>query len=464
MTIMGAFMVPHPPIIIPTVGKGAERAITTTINAYNEVGRQIATLAPETILVISPHTVAYADYFHIAPGQGAEGNFGQFRAPETAFKVTYDTELVNNICETAQKAGLPVGIMGERDKNLDHGVMVPLFFVNKFYTNYKLVRMGFSGLPLPVHYRVGMLIAQAIEKLGRKVVIIASGDLSHKLKEEGPYGFDPAGPKYDEKIMKVMGKGDFGQLLKFPTGLNEAAAECGHRSFTIMAGTLDGRDVQAKALSHQGDFGVGYGICTFYPDGENPKRHFLENYKQEENKKQWERLAREDAYIALARKTINTYVETGKILSVSADLPQDMLTKRAGTFVSLHKDGQLRGCIGTINPVTANIAQEIINNGISAATRDPRFAPVHADELPYLEISVDILGPIEEHISVKDLDIKRYGVIVTKNGRRGLLLPNLEGVDTVEDQLAIAEQKAGIAVGEAGVELARFEVIRHEVK
>ena len=149
---------------------------------------------------------------------------------------------------------------------------------------------------------------------------------------------------------------------------------------------------------------------------------------------------------------------------MSADLPQDMLTKRAGTFVSLHKDGQLRGCIGTINPVTANIAQEIINNGISAATRDPRFAPVHADELPYLEISVDILGPIEEHISVKDLDIKRYGVIVTKNGRRGLLLPNLEGVDTVEDQLAIAEQKAGIAVGEAGVELARFEVIRHEVK
>jgi AmmeMemoRadiSam system protein A/AmmeMemoRadiSam system protein B len=464
MTVIGAFMVPHPPIIIPTVGKGAEKAIASTINGYDEVGRQIAALAPETILVISPHTVAYADYFHIAPGAGAEGDFGQFRAPETAFRVTYDTELVKAISAESQAAGLPVGTMGERDKKLDHGVMVPLFFVNKFYTNYKLVRMGFSGLPLPLHYRVGMVIAQAIEKLSRKVVIIASGDLSHKLKEDGPYGFDPAGPEYDEKIMKVMSKGDFGQLLKFPASLNEAAAECGHRSFTIMAGALDGKDVKATALSHQGNFGVGYGICTFYPEGANPERHFLASYKEEENRKQQDRLSKEDPYIALARKTINNYVETGKIIPVPKDLPQDMLNKRAGTFVSLHKDGQLRGCIGTINPVTANIAQEIINNGVSAATHDPRFAPVHAEELPYLEISVDVLGPIEEHITDKDLDVKRYGVIVTKGGRRGLLLPNLDGVDTIEDQIAIAEQKAGIAVGEIGVDLARFEVIRHEVK
>ncbi len=457
-------MVPHPPIIIPAVGKGAEKQIAPTINAYDEVGKEIAALAPETILVISPHTVAYADYFHIAPGAGAVGDFGQFRASETAFKVNYDTELVDAISREAQEENLPVGTMGERDKNLDHGVMVPLFFVNKFYKDYKLVRMGFSGLSLPVHYKVGMLLADVIEKSGRKVVIIASGDLSHKLKEDGPYGFDPAGPEYDDKIMTVMGSGDFGKLLTFPAALNEAAAECGHRSFTIMAGALDGKDVKAKALSHQGDFGVGYGICTFYPQGENEGRHFLTGYKTGASKKQQERISKEDSYIALARKTINDYVKTGKVIPVPENLPQEMLDNKAGIFVSLHKDGQLRGCIGTISPVRSNIAQEIISNGVSAATRDPRFAPVQADELPYLEISVDVLGPIEEHITAQDLDVKRYGVIVTKGGRRGLLLPNLDGVDTIENQIAIAEQKAGIAVGEDNVDLARFEVVRHEVK
>lgn len=231
-----------------------------------------------------------------------------------------------------------------------------------------------------------------------------------------------------------------------------------------MAGTLDGKDVKATALSHEDNFGVGYGICTFYPIGENPDRHFLAKYQgaitaQLEKKKQ-----KEDQYISLARKTVTTYVTTGQVMSVPENLPEEMLKKRAGVFVSLHKDGQLRGCIGTISPVTKNIAQEIINNGISAATRDPRFAPVGVEELPYLEISVDVLGPIEAHILPKDLDVKRYGVIVTKGERRGLLLPNLAGVSSVEEQIAIAQQKAGIPSSETDIELARFEVVRHEVK
>ena len=464
MSIVGTFMVPHPPIIIPTVGKGAEKEIGETIAAYDAVGKAVADLAPETILVISPHTVAYADYFHIAPGKGATGDFGQFRAPETAFTVTYDQELVETISTQAQREHLPVGTQGEQNKALDHGVMVPLFFVNKFYTQYKLVRMGFSGLSLPTHYQVGMAIAQAAEKLGRKVVVIASGDLSHKLKEDGPYGFDPAGPEYDEKIMKVMGAGAFGELLTFPASLNAAAAECGHRSFTIMAGTLDGKNVKATALSHQGNFGVGYGICTFYPEEDNPDRHFLAKYQAAAGAKLDKKKAQEDEYISLARESVNSYVATGKVLPVPQALPEAMMKKRAGVFVSLHKDGQLRGCIGTISPVTVNIAQEIINNGISAATRDPRFAPVEPEELPYLEISVDVLGPIENHIKRSDLDVKRYGVIVTKGNRRGLLLPNLEGVNSVEEQIAIAQQKAGIPAGETDVDLARFEVIRHEVK
>ena len=130
-------------------------------------------------------------------------------------------------------------------------------------------------------------------------------------------------------------------------------------------------------------------------------------------------------------------------------------------FVSLHKDGRLRGCIGTIEPVRGCIAEEIIENAISAATRDPRFPPVQENELDALEISVDVLSSPEKINSKDELDVKRYGVIVSKGRRRGLLLPNLDGVDTVDRQVAIALQKAGLSEWETGYGLERFEVVRH---
>ena len=132
----------------------------------------------------------------------------------------------------------------------------------------------------------------------------------------------------------------------------------------------------------------------------------------------------------------------------------------AGVFVSLHKHDRLRGCIGTILPTTPSVAEEIIQNAVSAAAEDPRFDPVKADELKWLEISVDVLGDPEPIESPADLDVKRYGVIVSKGHRRGLLLPDLDGVDTVEDQIAIAKRKAGIPEN-SDVKLERFEVIRH---
>ena len=142
-------------------------------------------------------------------------------------------------------------------------------------------------------------------------------------------------------------------------------------------------------------------------------------------------------------------------------LPEEMLKNRAGAFVSLHIDGDLRGCIGTISPVADSIAEEIIANAISASTRDPRFSPVRVDELPFLEYSVDILKEPERIDSPDELDVKKYGVIVTKGMKRGLLLPNLESVDTVSEQIAIAKQKAGISINDDNVELERFEVTRH---
>ena len=168
-----------------------------------------------------------------------------------------------------------------------------------------------------------------------------------------------------------------------------------------------------------------------------------------------------DPYVSLARLSVETYVRTGRPAALPDGLPAEMLDRRAGAFVSLHEHGQLRGCIGTISATTESIAREIIQNGISACSRDPRFDPVRPDELDYLEYSVDVLGDAEPIDSTNELDPVRYGVIVTKGWKRGLLLPNLDGVDTVEYQVAIAKQKAGISVRDDDVQLERFEVVRH---
>ncbi len=169
-----------------------------------------------------------------------------------------------------------------------------------------------------------------------------------------------------------------------------------------------------------------------------------------------------DLYTQLAQNTIREYILKKSIYRPEEnELTKEMKTGRAGAFVSLHENGALRGCIGTIAPTRDTLAEEIIRNAIAAAVSDPRFPAVRREELPLLEISVDVLGGAERIASKEELDVKRYGVIVEKGYQRGLLLPDLEGVDSVEEQIAIAKRKAGIREGEKDVLLYRFEVIRH---
>lgn len=468
MGVIAAFMVPHPPLIVPEVGNGGEKQIAETTRAYEEVAGQIAKLEPETIVISSPHATMYADYFHISPGAKAAGSLRAFRAPQVRFEEEYDTELALLISELAGKEHFPAGTEGERDSALDHGTMVPLYFIRKYLPKSKLVRIGLSGLPLSEHYRLGQFVKKAAEQLGRRVVYVASGDLSHKLQTYGPYGFAKEGPEYDKRIMEVCGKAAFDQLFDFTEDFCEKAAECGHRSFVMMAGVLDGMAVRAKALCHQDVTGVGYGICSFDVLGEDAEREFLRKRKESQALEMEKKRMSEDVYVKLARLSLENYIakhkklnpmEAAKELGVS-QLPSELLTKKAGAFVSIHKEGALRGCIGTFLPTTDCIAEEILQNAISASTQDPRFHPISEREFPLLEISVDVLGTPEAVESESELDCKRYGVIVTNGRRRGLLLPDLEGVDSVEMQIDIAKQKAGIASYEE-VNLQRFEVVRH---
>ena len=465
MSVVAAFAVPHPPLIVPGVGHGRESGISATVAAYEEVARRVAELAPETIVISSPHSTSYLDYLHISPGAGAHGDFRDFGDPTDGSNVTYDQEFVRELAREAEAAGIAAGTQGERDATLDWGVLVPLHFIQRRFEGFRVVRMGLAGFSPIEHYRVGRLVQQVAERLGRRVVYVASGDLSHKLAPDGPYGFAPDGPVFDEAVCAALGSGDFLALLTMDPGLCERAAECGLRSFQIMAGALDGTPVRAELLSHEGPFGVGYGIAAFTPEGpagSDPSRSFEAAYWQEHERQLSETRSREDAYVRLARAALERYVRDGRRLELPAGLPAELTERRAGAFVSLKKDGHLRGCIGTIAPTHATLAEEIAANAVSAGCHDPRFSPVTADELPELVYDVDVLGELEPVADRAELDPARYGVIVSApDGRRGLLLPALDGVDTVDDQLRIAARKGGISLAEKDVRLERFEVVRH---
>lgn len=461
MAILGAFIVPHPPLIIPEVGKGEEKEIQKTIDSYHQVAKGISELKPDTIVITTPHSILYSDYFHISPGSRANGSFARFGSGNVSFSANYDEEFVETLEASAERKQIEAGTLGEKDKDLDHGTMVPLYFINQYYKDYKLVRIGLSGLPVIDHYRLGRCISETADKLGRRIVFVASGDLSHKLKEDGPYGYAKEGLEFDKEVTGAMAEGDFLKFLTFSPDFCEAAAECGLRSFIIMAGALSGLKVEPELLSYQGTFGVGYGVCAYKIVGRDEDRHFDIIFKEEQQKIAKEKQKQEDAYVSLARLSIETYVKEGMFAKLPNNLPNEMTANRAGVFVSLKKYGQLRGCIGTISPVTKSIADEILKNAVSAAMEDPRFPPISEEELEDLVYSVDVLSEAEPISSMNDLDVNRYGVIVSAGRRRGLLLPNLEGITTVEQQVNIAKKKAGIYDNEQ-VDLERFEVVRHQ--
>jgi MEMO1 family protein len=446
--LKAAYIVPHPPVIIPEVGRTQELRIENTVKAYEEVANQIAEIKPDTIIISSPHADSYYDYLHISSGKLAKGDFRNFGA-SVELEASYDEAFVKELSEVLDLNDFPAGTLGQKNNNIDHGTMIPLYFIQKKFQNFKLVRISIAGLSLKLHYEFGKLLDKVIEKSSRSIVYIASGDLSHKLKQEGPYGYEKEGPIFDQEVAEAIKDNNLQRLLLFKDKYLNQVAECGLRSFVIMAGVLDAYETDSKLLSYEGPFGVGYLVAAFIPS--KRKINMINDNKK----------TSEDPYVLLAKESLSYYLRNRRILEVPDDLPKELTQEKAGVFVSLKKYGQLRGCIGTTGPTTDSIAEEIIQNAISAGIKDPRFAPVKEKEIKNLSFSVDVLKPAELISSLEELNPKSYGVIVSYQGRSGLLLPNLDGVDEVSDQIEIALKKAGISK-ESNYKIYRFEVERHE--
>jgi MEMO1 family protein len=366
---------PHPPIILPEVGGKELGKVRRTIEALEQAVADLARSKPEKLIIISPH----------------EG----------------------------------------------HGFDVPIHFLGQQLPGeVELEEILVTEPSYQYYYDYGRRIGRETGQTRRRVAVVASGDLSHVLKADGPYGYQAEGPVLDKLIVEAVRRGDAQALLGIDPAVLDKGAECGLRSILFLLGALDGLEATPEVLSYEGPFGVGYLVAKFTPGS--------------------------PCIVELARAAIEHFLATGRSLSTPRG-HSNALGRPAGAFVSLHQpDGALRGCIGTTVPTKKTLAAEVIANAVAAATRDPRFPPVSIAELERLRISVDVLGEPVPEPDPRRLDPKRYGLIVSASGgRHGVLLPDIDGVETVAEQIAICHEKAGIGPGEP-VEMAKFEVKRFE--
>ena len=451
-TIAHAGIYPHPPIIIPEVGGKEADLVSTTTAAMVEMARRVKKSGADTLIVITPHGPIFHNAVALLAEETLTGSLARFGAPGVTFSFRNDRRLLHAIEIEADRAGIRTDTIDGRradaygvQAELDHGALVPLYFLHKAGVRLPLIHITFGLLPHKQLFAFGQAVQRSLLRLKRRVAVVASADLSHRLTAEAPSGFSPAGEEFDKKLIQLLEKYDVPAILNINNRLLEDAGECGYRSLLICLGMLDGQPVQPEILSYEGPFGVGYLVADLTPGIVRKAKDVVATTEASE-------------HVKLAKKTLETFVLFGEYIEAPTDSP--LAKEKAGAFVSLKIAGQLRGCIGTIEPTQPNLAAEIVENAISAGIYDPRFQPVTAEELPRLEYAVDVLAKAEEVSGPEDLDVKKYGVIVQSGVKRGLLLPDLAGVDTVAEQLDIALQKAGIAPHE-NYRISRFHVKRY---
>ena len=417
----------------------------------------LADFAPETIVLMSPHAPAAADAFIVDVSESLTGSLEQFGA-RRVYSWPGDPELARAIVEGIDAADLPAISRDVDDRLrpgwLDHASIVPLSFIEPT-ESVRVVILSLSYRPYAEHRRVGEIVAQAAENLGRRVAFLASGDMSHRLKPGAAAGYSPRAVELDAAIEERVASGRFSALMELDPDLVEAGGECGLRSLITLGGFAGEDPIPAKVLAYEGPWGVGYLTALVGNEA-------LDSYERmsvtQTGRKGGMAGVEESEIVSLARETIEAFVRDGTVLE-PAQLAGAEYPERAGAFVSLHRGGMLRGCIGTISPTRATLAQEVAANAIQAAVEDPRFPSLTTEELADLDVKVDVLHA-PEACTLDDLDPANYGVIVTSGYRRGLLLPDLEGVDDVASQVAIAMQKAGLPPG-SPCDLQRFKVDRY---
>jgi AmmeMemoRadiSam system protein A len=490
MAWIWATLMPHPPIILPEVGRGREKDAAATLAGLEKLlsllQNAVAGAMPDCLLALSPHQPHVPGALFLNAAAHMSGSFAPFGAPNATLALEGAPDALARLAAHLKLHDIP-NISGQmEDITRDHGSLVPLMVLSRRFDKLPPVILA---SPIGLTPQEALKLGQALATFqdDRNWALLASGDLSHRLTPDAPAGFNQAGKPFDEAVVQALRTGDPGLLGGLSDQIVSGAGECGLRSVMTLLGLVGG---PLEVLSYEGPFGVGY--CTAFKElhgnrahpsfkpspGKPGRRAFnialrpVPGTPQTRNTPPPQSIAVGEAvvdpghpYPRLARLAVSRHLasppgtvaeEEARAISVAPSL----WTERKACFVSIKtKAGVLRGCIGTILPTRANLCMEIIGNAVAAATQDSRFPAMISGELSQVTFSVDVLSLPEPVADPKELDPAVWGVIVSKGNQRGLLLPALEGVNTVEQQIAIAAHKGGIK-DVTGAVIQRFSVTR----
>jgi MEMO1 family protein len=260
MSIVFSAIVPHPPILIPTIGKKNIDQLKATLSSYLKLEQNLYASQAETIIIISPHGPLQEDSFALNLSQEFTGDFNEFGDLATKFSLAGDIGLTHKIRERMETKA-PLQLTSE--EKLDHGASIPLYLLTQHLPKIKIIPFYYSGLDFNAHYNIGQMIKSELLKSDTRVALVASGDLSHRLTKNAPAGYNPKGKKFDKKLIDKLLKKETGEIIKFDHNLVADAGECGLKSIVIMLGILDGMKYEPELLSYEAPFGVGYLVMNY---------------------------------------------------------------------------------------------------------------------------------------------------------------------------------------------------------
>lgn len=444
--VMSALLMPHAPVLVPAVA-GPRTEAAATSRAMREAAAALMRLHPDSIAVISPHSPRRPGAFGLWAEDRLIGSLEAFGAPEVVVNLPNDRCLANALAAEAHARTLETWFI--RKHSLDYGALVPLHFLVEAGWTGPTILLSLNDPEADDLTRLGEAIAAAAGVLPRRVAVIASGDMSHRLTANAPCDFHPDAHRFDETFIQFIERGDYRKVLDIKPALRELAAEDAVDS-TVVAVAAAGWSADGhKFLSYEKPFGVGYAVAILYaagPDFPPPKLTAAVTAA-----------APLEALPDLARQSVTAALSGSGETCPPA--PEGRLSLPNGVFVTIrHRTGKLRGCVGTIAPVWPNVVVETWHNARKAALEDARFSPVREGELDDLVFQVSLIHPPHDVASPAELDPQRYGVIIsTEDGRRGILLSGLESVTTAGQQLRLARKKAWIGANEP-VKIQRFLV------
>ncbi len=450
-TVIIAALMPHAPVLVPAVGGERGNSAGASVRAMSQAARRMVVAAPETVVLISSHSPRRRGMFAIRADGRIAGSLARFGAPDTAVDLPTDESFARTIAEEARSRGVHVWRL--RDLDLDHGAMVPLWHLANAGWCGPTVLIGLNYPGEPGVIGLGEAIAAAARHSGRSVAVIASGDMSHRLQPGAPAGFHPRAKEFDRKFIECLRAGDYRQLTRLDPELQELAAEDAVDSTIVAAAAVNWSADGHEVLSYEGPFGVGYGVAILHQvDFGNAVEKNEQATASTVNETDGGKILPQ-----LARRSIESSFHGDSEKPALAT--EGILGERHGVFVTIRgRRDKLRGCVGTMTPRYANTAEETWQLARSAAFNDGRFEVIDARELEHLRFEVSVILPPEKIATMEELDPQRYGVVVeTDDGRRGVLLPGLENIDTPDQQVALARLKGGIGESEP-VRLQRFTV------